>query len=83
MTQIELGVFVMRNKIITITGFILILALAGLCRAAGVEELSPHVSVCQDSVNGVFIRRQGRTLVIYGDPCKKLKKADKVLFTHS
>jgi len=75
--------FDMRNKIITVTGFILILTLAGLCRAAGVQDLSPHVSVCHDSVNGVFIERQGRMLVIYGDPSKRLKKADQVLFTHS
>jgi glyoxylase-like metal-dependent hydrolase (beta-lactamase superfamily II) len=52
--------------------------------------LSPHVSVCQDTVNGVFIEDTGRTLVIYGDPAGYLsagrltaEKADMVLFTHS
>ncbi len=53
-------------------------------------RLSPHVSVCQDTVNGVFIEDTGRTLVIYGDPAGYLsagrltaEKADMVLFTHS
>jgi len=46
-------------------------------------RLSPHVSVCQDTVNGVFIEDTGRTLVIYGDPSGCVEKADMVLFTHS
>jgi len=68
------------------------LTLPGACdsRPVGIVGLSPHVSVCQDTVNGVFIsagrlpaENSGRTLVIYGDPASSLEKADMVLFTHS
>lgn len=62
---------------------IVILALAGVARAGAVQELSPRVSICQDSVNGVFIESQGKRLVIYGDPAGRLEKAAKVLFTDS
>lgn len=73
----------MRNNIIVVSGFILIFASAGMSSADGVRQLSPHVSICQDSINGVFIEKEGQVLVIYGDPAECLKKADKVLFTHS
>lgn len=72
----------MSRKGIT-TGFILVLTLSGISDAVNVRKLSPHVSVCEGPVNGVFIEREGKVLVIYGDPDKQLEKADKVLFTHS
>ena len=62
---------------------ILILVFAGMLGAGSIRKLSPHVSVYEGSVNGVFIERNGRSLVIYGDPDGNLKEADKVLFTHS
>ncbi len=34
------------------------------------------------AVNGVFVERNGKTLVVYGDPKAEIKKADMVLFTH-
>lgn len=71
----------LRNGIIT--GLLLLGIFAGASGAGNVRELSPHVSVCQDSVNGVFIEQAGRVLVIYGDPSGRLAQADKVLFTHS
>ena len=49
------------NKIIIRS--IVILALAGISSAGEVQELSPHVSLCRDSVNGVFIGSQGQVLV--------------------
>ncbi|HEC02141.1 MAG TPA: MBL fold metallo-hydrolase [Phycisphaerales bacterium] len=64
-------------------GLILIFVFTGTSGAGGVRKLSDHVSVCRGSVNGVFIEREGRFLVIYGDPEKNVEKADKVLFTHS
>jgi len=65
------------------TVFILALTFPGALRAGSIRELSPHVSACEGSVNGVFIEQNGKTLVIYGDPEQRLQKADKVLFTHS
>jgi len=62
---------------------IVILVLAGISSAGEVQELSPRVSLCRDSVNGVFIEGQGQVLVIYGDPAGRLEKAEKVLFTDS
>jgi len=62
---------------------ILWLTLPGVCNGYALVRLSPHVSVCRNTVNGVFIESSGRTLVIYGDPAGCLGKADKVLFTHS
>ena len=73
----------MNRKIITVIIFASILILSGLCHAAGIVELSPKVTVCRDSANGVFISKDERTLVIYGDPSGNLKRADKVLFTHN
>lgn len=81
----------------TIVRFVLVVILAGACQADGIVKLSPHVLIYQDTVNGAFIERDpilqkerktgtqkdGRTLVVYGDPAGHLKKADKVLFTHS
>ncbi|KPK37742.1 MAG: hypothetical protein AMJ65_13915 [Phycisphaerae bacterium SG8_4] len=71
----------MSNRIIIRS--IVILALAGISIAGEVQELSPRVSLCRDSVNGVFIESQGQVLVVYGDPADRLEKAEKVLFTDS
>ena len=46
------------------------------------QEISPSVNVRAGAVNGVFIERNGNTLVVYGDPLAEKKKADIVLFTH-
>jgi len=72
----------MRHLLLALFGLLLILISAGLCCVDTVVKLSPHVSVCQSMVNGVFIENDGRTLVIYGDPGENLQKADMVLFTH-
>ncbi|MHC4168365.1 MAG: MBL fold metallo-hydrolase [Planctomycetota bacterium] len=71
----------LRKGIATI--LLLILTFLGTAGEAGVQKLSPHVSIFEGSVNGVFIERDGQCLVIYGDPGGQLKEADKVLFTHS
>jgi glyoxylase-like metal-dependent hydrolase (beta-lactamase superfamily II) len=73
----------MKRRIGTVTIFALVLISSVVCHAENVVELSPHVSVRQNSTNGVFIKKDGQTLVVYGDPGGSLKKADKVLFTHS
>jgi glyoxylase-like metal-dependent hydrolase (beta-lactamase superfamily II) len=46
------------------------------------QEISTDVRITAGAVNGVFIERDGKTLVVYGDPKGELKKADMVLFTH-
>lgn len=46
------------------------------------QKISPSVRMSTDGVNGVFIERNGHTLVVYGDPNAEAKKADMVLFTH-
>ena len=65
------------------TIFILALTFAGTSNAGSIRKLSPHVTVCEGSVNGSIIEQNGQFLVIYGDPEQRLQKADKVLFTHS
>jgi glyoxylase-like metal-dependent hydrolase (beta-lactamase superfamily II) len=72
----------MRKWIAAISIFGLCLTPAQVCRADAVAKLSPHVSVCREAINGVLIEKDGRTLVIYGDPAGHVKTADKVLFTH-
>ena len=61
------------------------LALVALARPcpADTETLSPHVTISRGTVNGVCIERNGRKLVIYGDPEQRWKTAEVVLFTHS
>jgi glyoxylase-like metal-dependent hydrolase (beta-lactamase superfamily II) len=46
------------------------------------QRISPSVRISHGAVNGVFIERNGKTLVIYGDPKGEIKKAEKILFTH-
>lgn len=46
------------------------------------QEISPGVRIVPGAINGFFIERNGKTLVVYGDPNGELKKADLVLFTH-
>jgi len=73
----------MKSKIITITIFASVLILATTCFAEDVVKLSPSVTLCQNSTNGVFIKQNGHILVIYGDPGGNLEKADMVFFTHN
>jgi glyoxylase-like metal-dependent hydrolase (beta-lactamase superfamily II) len=73
----------MKKSFLTGHRFLLVLILASVCYGDSIVRLSPHVSVRQNTVNGVFIEKNGRMLVIYGDPGASLKEADKVLFTHS
>ena len=73
----------MKRKIAAVTIFALVFIAATVCHAESTVKLSPHVTVRQISTNGVFIEKNGRTLVIYGDPGGNLKKADMVFFTHN
>jgi glyoxylase-like metal-dependent hydrolase (beta-lactamase superfamily II) len=50
--------------------------------AAGMQRVTPSVSLVRGPVNGVLVSRHGRTLAIYGDPRQPAAAADKVLFTH-
>jgi glyoxylase-like metal-dependent hydrolase (beta-lactamase superfamily II) len=73
----------MKRKIVNVIILSSVLTLATTCHAEDIIQLSPHVTFCQNSTNGVFIRQNGKTLVVYGDPSGNLKEADKVLFTHN
>ncbi len=73
----------MKRRIVTVTIFALFLILAAVCNGGDFVKLSPHVTIRQNSTNGAFIKQNGQTLVIYGDPGGDLIKADKVLFTHN
>jgi len=53
-----------------------------ISRFAYSQEISTNVRITAGAVNGVFIERNGKTLVVYGDPNDEIKKADMVLFTH-
>lgn len=50
--------------------------------AAGIQRITPSVSLVRGPVNGVLVSRHGRTLAIYGDPRQGAAAADRVLFTH-
>jgi glyoxylase-like metal-dependent hydrolase (beta-lactamase superfamily II) len=73
----------MKRRIVDVTILVLVLISTAECHAASIVELSPHVAIYQNSINGAFIKKNGQTLVVYGDPGGSLKKADKVLFTHN
>lgn len=45
------------------------------------KKISHNVRIIPGAINGVFIEKNGRYLVVYGDPKDELKKADMVLFT--
>jgi len=46
------------------------------------QRISESIRISQRAVNGVFVKRNGALLVVYGDPENKIKRADMVLFTH-
>jgi len=46
------------------------------------QKISQSVRISSRAVNGVFIERNGKTLVVYGDPKDEIEKAEMVLFTH-
>lgn len=46
-------------------------------------RLSPSVRLLPGPVYGVAVQRNGRVLVIYGDPAGTIRQADMVLFTHA
>ncbi|MBW8042208.1 MAG: MBL fold metallo-hydrolase [Planctomycetes bacterium] len=73
----------MGRRSVTVTILALVFIFANECHAESIIKLSPHVTICQNSTNGAFIENNGKRLVIYGDPGGNLKRADKVLFTHS
>jgi len=73
----------MRKLISTIIGVLFILSLVSQSYGVEVIQLSDHVSLIPGPVNGVSIERDDASLVIYGDPVGKIKKAEMVLFTHS
>jgi glyoxylase-like metal-dependent hydrolase (beta-lactamase superfamily II) len=73
----------MKLRIQNLTILVLVLISTTLSYSESIVKLSPSVTVCQNSTNGVFIEKDGRTLVIYGDPGGNLQKADMVFFTHN
>ena len=50
--------------------------------ARGLEIVVPGIEVIRGPVNGVQIERNGRRLLVYGDPREEPAAADAVLFTH-
>jgi len=46
------------------------------------QEISEHLSFMKGPVNGVQINKNGKRLVVYGDPSGESEKADYLLFTH-
>jgi glyoxylase-like metal-dependent hydrolase (beta-lactamase superfamily II) len=78
-----MDLFVTRRRLSILLGCLLLPAVVGLCAAGTEEKLCPHVTVNRGAVNGVSIERDGRRLVVYGDPLQRFETADIVLFTHS
>ena len=73
----------MKRRILNLIILFVVLVFITESHAENVVKLSPHVTICRDSTNGVFIKQNGRTLVIYGDPGGNLQQADMVFFTHT
>ncbi|MBN2315790.1 MAG: MBL fold metallo-hydrolase [Sedimentisphaerales bacterium] len=73
----------MRNLIISIIVFSLILSLSGLSYGEEITQLSEYVSLIRGPVNGAIIEKDDARLVLYGDPSGKMSNAEMVLFTHS
>jgi glyoxylase-like metal-dependent hydrolase (beta-lactamase superfamily II) len=46
------------------------------------QKISESVQISSSAINGVSIERNGKKLVVYGDPKGEIKKAEMVLFTH-
>ena len=46
------------------------------------QRISKSVRISAGAINGVFIKKSGKTLVVYGDPKDEIKKSEMVLFTH-
>jgi glyoxylase-like metal-dependent hydrolase (beta-lactamase superfamily II) len=58
------------------------LLLFTVCLYAPAQALTKSVRVIAGPVNGVVLEKNGKRLVIYGDPGNEVKQADLVLFTH-
>lgn len=46
------------------------------------QKISPSVRISSGAINGVFIEKNGKSLVVYGDPKDEIINAEMVLFTH-
>jgi glyoxylase-like metal-dependent hydrolase (beta-lactamase superfamily II) len=46
------------------------------------QKISQSVRVSSGAVNGVFIEKNGKNLVVYGDPKNEIRNAEMLLFTH-
>lgn len=68
----------MRYLLILVTGLIFITGVQ--CTRS--QRITESLRVSKGAVNGVTVTRNGHNLVVYGDPEKRLRKADMVLFTH-
>ena len=53
-----------------------------LCQCSSSQNISKSVRLIAGPINGVIINKNGKNLVIYGDPEKTISRADMVLFTH-
>ena len=72
-----------RRRLTTVCICIALAITARVCPAGDREVLAPGLTVDRGAVNGVCLERNGRRLVVYGDPRQSGKTADMVLFTHA
>ena len=72
-----------RRRLTTVCICITLAITARVCPAGDREVLAPGITVDRGAVNGVCLERNGRRLVVYGDPRQSGKTADLVLFTHA
>ncbi|MBN1508411.1 MAG: MBL fold metallo-hydrolase [Sedimentisphaerales bacterium] len=71
-----------QTRLVTLMACLVVALSAGSRLAGAGQEQSTLVSVVQGAVNGACIERDGRRVVVYGDPLQRWKTADMVLFTH-
>ena len=59
-----------------------IFLLSVLSQSSYSQKISQSVRISSGAINGVFIEKNGKNLIVYGDPKNEIKEAEMVLFTH-
>jgi glyoxylase-like metal-dependent hydrolase (beta-lactamase superfamily II) len=70
-----------KYKLRILKGFLIPLSVL-MVQCSDSEKITESLSLVHGSVNGVTIERNGKRLIIYGDPDNGIRNADMVLFTH-
>jgi len=70
------------HRCMTIKHIWILLLSALLIQCTDSQKLPQSVKVNSGAINGVVIEKNGRNLLVYGDPDDEIENAEMVLFTH-